>query len=147
MSGNGKPPSSHYVVTSCYRSLFDRCSIGVRSEYDSTARQSIPDQYWINSGTKAEPVLMLGGWTEGHERKSGGTQKEDRWGIKGWAWEQKRVRGGTEYCRRRHIRARCGEGAEVNGTISLQQKGDASHGKKALSRHGRSANNILRGFL
>ena len=42
------------------RSLFDRCSIGIRSEYDSTVHQSIPDQYPINSGTGADVRRMKG---------------------------------------------------------------------------------------
>ena len=50
----------NFLVISCYWSLFDWCSIGVRSEYDSTVRQSISDQCPINSGTGADVRRMKG---------------------------------------------------------------------------------------
>ncbi|MBP5344736.1 MAG: hypothetical protein J6Y99_00830, partial [Bacteroidales bacterium] len=47
------------------RLVFDWCSIGVRSEYDSTVRQSMPDPYRINGGIGADVRKEKGSCSDG----------------------------------------------------------------------------------
>ena len=60
-------PSGYLLIPVIVRSVFDRCSIGVRLVFDPTVRQSMPDQYRINSRTGAD--------VRRRRRRKGGEEK------------------------------------------------------------------------